>query len=253
MTGGGTLGPVTPLIAIAKEWQRVEPDVTVYWIGTQGGPERELVERYNYDFRSLMVPKLSRHKWWTWPVILPMLFVSCVKAYKMLQELQPDIVFTAGGYTSVPIVWMAKLLGIPSWVHQLDVQAGLANRLMAPVASRVSVTWEESAEYFGTEKTLVVGGMARPEIRQGSRELFLRDHKLDPNRPTVLVFGGGTGAVEINNAMKVIAREILSQMNVIHLTGKDKMTEAFQDFGPGYFATEFLNEDMKHADRKSVV
>ena len=247
MTGGGTLGPVTPLIAVAIEWQRQENEVTVEWIGTPGGPERELVERAGFHFQSLSVPKLSRDKWWTWGLIMPLLAQSSYKAYQILKEMQPDIVFTAGGFTSVPVVWMAKVLGIPTWVHQLDVLPGLANRLMAPMATRVSVTWEESAEAFGADKTLVVGGVVRSEIHQGSREVFLKKYKLDPQRKTVLVFGGGTGAADMNATMEVIGPDLASKMNVVHLTGKGKMIDSLQSIGPNYLALDFLDEDMKHA------
>ena len=247
MTGGGTLGPVTPLIAVAKAWQREDPDVVVEWIGTPEGPEREVVESYGYHFQSLFVPKLARHAWWTWPLIPLQLAVSCQKAYVMLKDMQPSIVFTAGGFTSVPIVWAAKLLKIPTWVHQLDVQPGLANKLMAPMATRVSVTWEESAEAFGAEKTLVVGGMVRPDIREGSRERFLRSYKLDPERKTVLVFGGGTGATQINRTLDVIIEQLTGSLNVIHLTGKSKMGEEEESTLPHYVKLEFLNEDMKDA------
>lgn len=247
MTGGGTLGPVTPLLAIAKRWQEVDPDVDVAWVGTAEGPEAEVVAAHGYAFHAMHVPKLSRHAWWTWPLVLPQLLMSCIRAYRLLDELRPEIVFTAGGYTSVPFVWMARLIGIPTWVHQLDVLPGLANRLMAPFATRVSVTWEESAAAFGAEKTLIVGGMVRPDILSGSREAFLREHKLDPERKTVLVFGGGTGAEQINDAMLVIGRELTTRFNVVHITGKGKMREAFHEMGPAYVAYEFFNTEMKHA------
>ena len=246
-TGGGTLGPVTPLLAVAKEWQEREPDVQVEWIGTPTGPERDIVERYGYIFHSLKSPKLSRHKWWTWPIIVPALTVSCLQARKLLKTIRPDIVFSAGGFTSIPVVWMAKLMSIPSWIHQLDVTPGLANRLMAPFASRISVTWEQTAQFFGIEKTLVVGGMMRTEIVRGDRERFLREYKFDSSKKLVLILGGGTGAEAINNALQVIVEELVRNVNIFHVTGPGKMLQEEQYVIPGYVVTEFIDAEIKDA------
>ncbi|HRH32080.1 MAG TPA: UDP-N-acetylglucosamine--N-acetylmuramyl-(pentapeptide) pyrophosphoryl-undecaprenol N-acetylglucosamine transferase [bacterium] len=247
MTGGGTLGPVTPLLAVAAEWKKREPEAKMSWVGTAYGPERALVEGAKIDFFSIPAPKLDRTRIWKLPLV-PCLFVwSCVRAFMMLGDLQPDIVLSAGAYVSVPVAWMAKLRGIPVWVHQLDVVPGLANKLMAPVAKRVSVTWNESLTAFPANKTEVVGAMARKFVNVGEREMARERYGFAANKPTVLVMGGGTGAASLNEMMAAIGPELVKHANVIHLTGKGKMLSALGSIANNYVPLEFLHEGMADA------
>jgi UDP-N-acetylglucosamine--N-acetylmuramyl-(pentapeptide) pyrophosphoryl-undecaprenol N-acetylglucosamine transferase len=157
------------------------------------------------------------------------------------------MIFTAGGYVSVPLVIVGRLMKIPAWVHQLDVRPGLANKLMAPFAKRVSVTWERTAKYFSAKKTIVVGGMERSGLRIGDGNALLQSLGMSPACPTILVMGGGTGARTINETIRAIIPE-LPEVNVIHLTGKGKNSGVG---APGahhhYFATEFFTHEMGDA------
>jgi len=244
MTGGGTLGPVTPLLAIVRVWQKRDSNIQVSWIGTPGGAERALVESMHIPFETIYAPKFDRDRPWLWPFIPFFLIVSCIQAFAYLKMSRPDIVFTAGGYVSVPVVWIAWLLRIPSWVHQLDVKPGLANKIMAPFAKKISVTWSDSAESFSSKKTSVVGGVVRPVVLDGDKERARDLYQLDASKPTLLVIGGGTGAQSINDALAVIGPELIGKMNVIHLTGKDKMTDELQNIAENYVALEFLGEGI---------
>ena len=205
MTGGGTLGPVTPLLAIAEAWKDVEPDVHITWVGTPNGPEKQLIESRGIPFTELSAPKLSRHAFWLWPFIAPHFIYSCIRAVGLLNSRRPDIIFTAGGFTSVPIIWMGAIMGILTWVHQLDVKVGLANRLMAPFAKKVSATWESSMKAFPWSKASVYGGIVRDELLVGNGKRFLEQYGLRFDRPILFVTGGGTGAQSINEAMRAIA------------------------------------------------
>ena len=248
MTGGGTLGPVTPLLAIVEAWRRRDPDVRVSWVGTPSGPERDLIKQVGVEFNALTAPKLHRHRKWMWPLAPLLLIWSCMHAVILLKKLQPDIVFTAGGYVSVPVVWMAFFMRIPSWVHQLDVEPGLANQLMAPFARRVSVTWKKSAKAFSKRKTIVVGGLVRTRILSGRSEHMMDTYHLRRDKPTVLVLGGGTGAQSLNEAVQIIASDIVPKMNVILLTGRGKLSEQLRALDlDGFIALEFLDEDMADA------
>lgn len=244
MTGGGTLGPVTPLIAIAREWQRRDPNASVSWIGTPSGPERMIVEEAGFDFRTLLAPKLDRHRKWTWPLIPFLMLYSSVAALLMLRRVRPDIVFTAGGYVSVPVVLMAWILRIPVWVHQLDVVPGLANRIMAPFAKKVSVTWLESLESFPEKKTIQAGSVVRDGLLRGDKKKVIEKHNLDPEKLTVFVIGGGTGATPINDAMAAIGDDLVKKVNVVHLTGLGKMIDGLNEISPNYVALEFLGKDI---------
>lgn len=247
MSGGGTLGPVTPLLAVAAELRKRDPNVHLSWIGTPNGPERLVVESSRIAFHALAAPKLDRYRRWTWPFMPFFMIVSCVRALRLLRALKPDAVLSAGGFVSVPVVWMAWLLRVPSWIHQLDILPLLANKLMAPFARRVSVTFEESAKAFPAKKTIAVGGMIRKQLRAGERDVALQRYGFDAALPTVLVIGGGTGAQAINDAMTVIRPDLLHHMNVLHLVGRGKLTAALEEAHPNYVALEFLNEGIADA------
>ncbi|MFZ2681906.1 MAG: glycosyltransferase [Patescibacteria group bacterium] len=247
MTGGGTLGPVTPLLAVVTEWRKRDPDVKVSWIGTQTGPERVLVEGAKINFESIVAPKLDRTRWWTVPLVPLLLVISCFQAYRMLNKLQPDIVMSAGAYVSVPVAWMARVKGIPVWVHQLDVIPGLANRLMARVATKISVTWTESLSSFPANKTEVVGAMARKFVKAGDQQIARERYGFAADKPTVLVMGGGTGAASVNSLMLTIAPELVRTANVLHLTGRGKLLGALTELDANYVAVEFLHEGMADA------
>jgi len=246
MTGGGTLGPVTPLLAIVEEWQSQE-SVEVSWIGTRKGSERALVESMQIPFISIVSTKFDRSRWWTWWLIPIQLSIGCVQAGIELRKLRPDIVFTAGGYVSVPVIIMARLMGIATWVHQLDIVPGLANRIMAPFAKQITVTWPDSLEHFSQKKTTVVGGVMRHALLHGDRDLACERYGLDKDKPILLVVGGGTGALSINQTMEAIGSDLLDEIQIIHLTGKGKMTQKLESMGEGYIALEFLGLGMQDA------
>jgi UDP-N-acetylglucosamine--N-acetylmuramyl-(pentapeptide) pyrophosphoryl-undecaprenol N-acetylglucosamine transferase len=239
MTGGGTLGPVTPLLALEDAWR--EEGAEVMWITTKGGPENLLLEERGETWRELHAPKLSRHKWWAWPAI-PFLFLAAtLRARRYLLELKPDIMYSAGAYVSVPVALAAKLLGIPVWIHQLDAEPGLANRLMAPLAARISTTFPISARRFPSAKTTVLGGLSRfqKEAPQGQRA--------KKEMPLLLVMGGGTGAKSINDAMELLIPELAKRMHIVHLAGRGKVSEklkALSEEYASYEVHEFLGNEL---------
>lgn len=244
MTGGGTLGSVTPLLAVARECLRLESKTQIHWIGTQTGPERALIEAMRIPFTSIDAPKFNRHAPLTWIFIPFLLLLSCIESLIYLRRNRPDMVFTCGGYVSVPVVLMAWSLQIPVWVHQLDILPGLANRIMAPFAKAVSVTWPESVEYFSKKKTKVVGGVFREMILHGNKEQACETYGLSPDKKTILVIGGGTGAQSLNEVFEIIGKDLLHFCQVVHVTGKGKMTRALTELGRDYIAIEFLGEGI---------
>lgn len=247
LTGGGTLGPVTPLLAVAEEWRKRKPEAKISWIGTPNGPERSLVERRRFDFYSLRSPKFDRARPWTLPFVAPLFLLSLARSFVLLRELQPVAVVSAGAYVSVPVAWMAKLLGIPVWIHQLDVVPGVANKLMAPVAKKINITWSESASQFPKGKSEIVGAMVRSMVTVGEAKLARDRYGFSLEKPTVFVIGGGTGAASINEMMAIIGPELSERANVLHLTGKGKLRESLKTIGENYTALEFLEEGMADA------
>ncbi len=247
MTGGGTLGSVTPLLAVAEEMRKRDVHTTISWVGTPSGPERLVVESSRIAFYALAAPKLDRYRKWRWPGIPFGMVASVVRAIRLLRLLRPDMVFSAGSYVSIPVVIAAFVLRIPVWLHQLDVVPGVASKIMARFATKVSVTFEETAACFSKKKTIVVGGMVRALLRQGEKDIAMKRYGFDATKPTLLVMGGGTGAAQINDAFVTLRHELTTHMNILHLVGRGKMLAVLEEHGPNYAAIEFLNEGMGDA------
>lgn len=252
MTGGGTLGPVTPLIAIAEAWKKLDPNIEFIWFGTSEGPEGDLLKKLGYRFFSIKTAKLSRHFAFSTLIAPIVLYKSYFKARDLIKKEKPDLVMSAGGYVSVPFVWAAKTLKTPTWIHQLDVRPGLANRMMANFASKITTSWEKSLQNYPKGEWL--GTPVRESLRQMSRERVYREYQLDSEYPTVLILGGGLGAEWINKTMAKIGPDLIAKANVIHQTGKGKDLDELEAIGGRYHVKEFIYEmDKAYAAANLVV
>ena len=247
-TGGGTLGPVTPLLAMVQAARRLQPGLEVSWIGTPDGPERVLIEAADISFFSLPVVKLPRYpsiKWLTLPLDW---FRARREASRLLDQIKPEVVVTAGGFTAVPVVFAARKRGIPCAMHQLDLKPGLANRRVAPYCQSITTSFEYERPPFSVE--LADERIPTPtrfsQDDLPSRARAARTFGLDPRRPVTLVFGGGTGALALNVCMEKTQEEWLSFTQVLHLTGKGKRSATLKEC-KGYVIREFLEEEMIQA------
>ncbi len=269
--GGGTLGPVTPLLAVAEAWRAVDPSVEFVWVGTPNGPDRKVVEAAGVRFVSIPVARLTRYPSVEWLLLPVNLFRAARQSWKILKDEQPNLVASAGGFTGVPLVVAARVLGIPSWLHQQDVRPILSSKLVVPFATWISTAWESSLTSFPKGKSAWVGNPVRANgtkvplnsfprdvspastdfpgtlVPSCSREASVRRFGLDPSRQTVLVFGGGGGALFLNRLMETVGREIAETANVIHIVGIGKMTQALETMGDRYVAVELLTEAMSDA------
>ena len=245
--GGGTLGPVTPLLAAAEAWRRMDPDVSFVWVGTSDGPERALIEEAGIRFFSLPTARFARYPSKEWIVLPQQIVRAFFGAWKILKEAKPDLVASAGGYTAVPVAWAARARRIPVWIHQQDVLPLLSNRLTAWCATIITTAWKRSTHDFSKEKTVWVGNPVRGILREGKKEEAVRAFSLDPSFPTVLVIGGGTGSAWINAQMAEIGRHLASRANIIHLTGLGKSLPALEAIRGRYHVVEFLTREIQNA------
>jgi UDP-N-acetylglucosamine--N-acetylmuramyl-(pentapeptide) pyrophosphoryl-undecaprenol N-acetylglucosamine transferase len=171
--------------------------------------------------------------------------IACVQSFVILVNEKPNLIAAAGGYTSVPIVVVGFMMGVPSWIHQSDVHPIMTNRLLAPFATWITVAWEKTRRAFPVSKTIVVGNPVREGVKQGIKERAEIRFGCDPKKPTVFVFGGGTGSQWINESVGEILDELLAITNVIHVTGKGKLGGALSK--PGYFVIESMMDEMPDA------
>lgn len=246
-TGGGTLGPVTPLLAILEVWKQKDDSASFVWVGTPQGPERAMIEEQNVPFYILPAARLPRYRSIEW-VLLPFKMVWAIgKAAQILRKERPDVIASAGGYTAVPVIIAGYLMRIPSWVHQQDVSLLLTSRLTVPLAKWVTTAWEANRVALGGEKVKVVGNPVRSSVMSSSRARAIEMFGLNPEKPTVLVFGGGGGAKWLNDQMGRIGLELAEKANVIHLTGRGKLGVALTSLHEDYHARELLTEGMADA------
>ena len=244
LCGGGTLGSVTPLLAVARAIRARAPSATLTWIGTEDGPEAQLVKEAGIPFHAISAGKLRRYASWRNLIDPLRVMKGFFQATRLLRELKADAVVTAGGYSAVPVVWAAGLAHIFVHVHQQDIRPGLANRLSLSYASSLSVALEASLDAFPGTHPVWTGNPVRPELFSGSRQEAERLFRLERSVPTVLVLGGGTGARGINNLVREALPQLTREAQVLHVTGKGKMIggDAVR-----YRQCEFLTTEMPHA------
>lgn len=248
LTGGGTGGPVTPLLAIADELRAkhvINRDEDLLWLGTRFGPERSMVGRAQIRFVPIWAGKLRRY-WSFRNIIDPVfIFLGFFQAAWHVFKFKPSVVVSAGGFAGVPVIWAARLLGKKTLIHQQDIRKGLANALMAPFASRITVSFEKSVREFPTRKTVWTGNAVRADIASGDKARARKTFGLEEGVPTVLFTGGGTGAHSLNVMIAEAALEMEKFCQVIHLTGRGKRMET--PAGGRYHQREFLGPEMKDA------
>jgi UDP-N-acetylglucosamine--N-acetylmuramyl-(pentapeptide) pyrophosphoryl-undecaprenol N-acetylglucosamine transferase len=256
-SGGGTMGSVTPLVAIYEELKARDPKLEVLWLGTKKGPEKEFLSKFNIPFKIVTSAKLRRY-WSGWNLLAPFSFwIGVIHAYFILRKFRPDVILTAGSFVAVPVIFSGWLLHIPSFIHQQDLEIGLANKLMARWATVITVTFKESLNSFDRQKTKLTGNPVRQEVLAGTKDKALQFFQLKSALPTILITGGGTGAQIINQAVFEALGQLISKYQIIHLTGIGKsISQQLADFYPReilklikerYRPYEFLGQDKNSA------
>ena len=241
LTGGGTAGHVTPNLALlptllAEGWE-------VYYIGSENGIEKKLIEAENIPYYSIPTGKLRRYL--SRQNITDMFRVvkGIGEAAKILKEIQPDVVFSKGGFVAVPVVLGAKKNKIPVIIHESDITPGLANKIAMPFAQVVCTTFPETLQYVPKQKGLYTGSPIRQELFAGNREKGLAACGFDGTKPVLLQMGGSLGAVKLNECLRACLPSLLKDFDVIHLCGKGHFEESLQHTA-GYCQFEYVSEGL---------
>lgn len=242
LTGGGTAGHVTPNIALLPFLK--EEGYEVYYIGSKNGIEKKLIEDFGIPYYGVSTGKLRRYfdlKNFTDPFRIIKGFSEAKKA---LREIKPDIVFSKGGFVSVPVVRAAHSLKIPSIIHESDLTPGLANKLCIPVACKICCNFPETMKYVPADKGVLTGTPIRSELASGTREAGLKFTGLNDSLPIMMIIGGSQGARSVNNIIRESLPELLKKFQVVHLCGKDNLDESLNDT-EGYRQYEYIKEELK--------
>jgi UDP-N-acetylglucosamine--N-acetylmuramyl-(pentapeptide) pyrophosphoryl-undecaprenol N-acetylglucosamine transferase len=248
LTGGGTGGSVSPLLAVFEELKsyKVESkkEFEYLWVGTRLGLEREMVEKAGIKFIAIPSGKLRRYFSLNNFLDPFKIIAGFFKSLLIISRFKPDLIMTAGAFVSVPVVWAGWLLGVKVLVHQQDVRPGLANKLMAPFANVITVAFEESLKYFG-KKAVWTGNPAQLSITnyQLSIEKIYKKFGLKKDLPIVLIVGGGTGAEAINKLVWESLDELTSFCQIVHITGKGKGTRNQESGIRNYVSYDFLEHE----------
>lgn len=240
-SGGGTLGSVTPLLAVIDKLRQLDPTKQYLWLGTKQGPERRLVEEQKIYFLPIASGKWRRYfslKNFTDPFKVEWGFWQSL--YYLI-KYKPQAVVSAGGFVAVPVSWAAFVLRIPVIIHQQDVSPSLANKIIAPIAKKITLALEESTQYFDKNKTIVVGNPVRNNILSGQADRFEKKFGLASDLPIVLILGGGTGSLAINQALIQALPDLTKQCQVVHLTGLGNLLNVK---AKNYWPFELLTTDL---------
>ena len=242
LTGGGSAGHVTPNIALIPALKKKGYDI--YYIGSYNGIEKRLIADYGIPYYGIATGKLRRYfdaKNFSDPFRVMKGFGE---AKKILKEIQPDVVFSKGGFVSVPVVKAAKACKIPFVLHESDMTPGLANKLCIPGATKVCCNFPETIEKLPADKAVLTGTPIREELMQGKAEDGKKLCGFTDDKPVLMIIGGSLGAQSVNETVRYALPRLLPDFNVVHICGKEKMDNLKLSV-PGYKQFEYVKEDLK--------
>lgn len=242
LTGGGTAGHVTPNIALLPKLK--EAGYEIYYIGSYEGIERKLIESYDIPYYGISSGKLRRYFDWKNFSDPFKVLKGYGQAISILKKLKPDVVFSKGGFVSVPVVMAAKHCKIPAIIHESDMTPGLANKLAIPSATKVCCNFPETLQYLPEGKAVLTGSPIRSELLKGDKVHALNFiGNFTAKKPTLMVIGGSIGSVVINDTVRKALPELLKEYQVVHLCGKGNLAPEL-DGTQGYVQYEYIKEEL---------
>ena len=243
LTGGGTAGHVTPNIALLPRLRELQYDI--HYIGSYTGIEKELIEKQQIPYHGISSGKLRRYfslKNFTDPFRV---LKGFSEANHLIKTLKPDVIFSKGGFVSVPVVIAGKRNHVPVIIHESDMTPGLANRISIPSAYRVCCNFPETLKALPEDKAVLTGSPIRQELMTGDPEKARAFCGFKDEKPVILVVGGSLGATAVNQAVRAILPELLKDFQVIHLCGKGKLDTSLNNL-EGYVQVEYIQDELRH-------
>ncbi len=242
LTGGGTAGHVTPNIALLPHLKNKGYEIS--YMGSYDGIEKKLIADYEIPYYGISTGKLRRYfdpKNFTDPFRV---IKGFGEAKKILKEIKPDVVFSKGGFVSVPVVRAAASLKIPCIIHESDMTPGLANKLCIPVAKKICCNFPETLNHLPEGKAVLTGSPIREELSKGNKLAAYEVCGFTANKPVIMVIGGSLGSVAINKAVREALPSLLNDFQVVHICGKEKIDNLLLTT-KGYHQFEYLKAELK--------
>ena len=242
LTGGGTAGHVTPNIALLPRLKELQYDI--HYIGSYNGIEKELIEQFGIPYHGISSGKLRRYfsvQNFTDPFRV---IKGLGEARKLVKILQPDVIFSKGGFVSVPVVLAGKSQHVPTIIHESDMTPGLANKISLPSATKVCCNFPETLEHLPEGKAVLTGSPIRQELLSGDKFKARDFLGFTSDKPVIMVVGGSLGSVAVNEAVRGILPELLKDFQVVHLCGKGKIDDSLKNLD-GYAQFEYIKYELK--------
>ncbi|KIL47965.1 undecaprenyldiphospho-muramoylpentapeptide beta-N-acetylglucosaminyltransferase [Jeotgalibacillus campisalis] len=242
-TGGGSAGHVSVNVALIPRFK--EKDWTISYIGSHNGIEKDMITTQFPDvpYHGIASGKLRRYfsvKNFTDPFRV---LAGVMQAYRVLKKEKPNVIFSKGGFVSVPVLLAAKMAKIPVAIHESDVTPGLANKLAIPFATKIYTTFKETLQFMPKDRSTCAGAIIREELFTGSRKVGEELTNLHASKPVLLIMGGSLGAQGINKVVRDSLDSLLEHFSVIHLCGKGNIIQTDKE---GYVQYEFVSTELPH-------
>lgn len=242
LTGGGTAGHVTPNIALISKLRDLGYDIQ--YIGSYNGIEKELIEPFGIPYHGISSGKLRRYfsvQNFTDPFRV---IKGFSEARKLIKDLKPDVIFSKGGFVSVPVVLAGKQCKVPVIIHESDMTPGLANKIAIPSAVKVCCNFPETLDSLPKGKAVLTGSPIRQELLSGNKIAAMDMCGFTADKPVILVIGGSLGSVIVNNAVRKSLPRLLEKFQIIHLCGKGKTDDSLNDT-KGYCQFEYIRDELR--------
>lgn len=240
-TGGGSIGHVSVNLALIPYFQK--KGYSTFYIGSKDGIEKEMIQTLeDVHYYPISSGKLRRYFDWKNFTDPFKVIKGVADAFHILRKERPQLIFSKGGFVSVPVVIAAKMLGIPVILHESDITPGLANKISLKFADHLFTTFQEAGQGFPQDKVTVVGSIIRDSLYQGEAERGLALSHFDSSKPVLLVMGGSLGSQTINQAIRESLPQLLDHFQIIHLTGKGLLDSSITD--KNYLQFEFVTDEL---------
>lgn len=240
-TGGGTAGHVIVNLALIPYFQK--QGWKIDYIGSVDGIERDLItELEGVTYHPISTGKLRRYMSIENFKDPFKVLKGTFQSWNIIRKIRPKVLFSKGGFVSVPVVFAAKILRIPTIIHESDFTPGLANKLSVPFANYILTTFPETVKYLPKEKTKYVGAVVREELFLGNREVGFSFTGLKPEKPILLVMGGSGGSEIINQTVRNNLHLLLKDYQIIHLCGQGNVDKSLSQ--EGYVQYEYVKDEL---------
>lgn len=241
-TGGGSAGHVIVNLALIPVFQREGWEID--YIGSKNGIERSLIEQIDgVTYYPISTGKLRRYMSLENVKDPFKVIKGTLQVWRIIGKQKPSVIFSKGGFVSVPVVLASKLRGVSAVIHESDYTPGLANKLAIPFSKKVLATFPETMKYLPEDKAEYVGAVIREELFEGNKEKGLSLCGFSPRKPVLLIMGGSGGSEKINNTIRDTLDQLLDHFQVVHICGSGKVDTSIKR--EGYIQFEYVNEELK--------